>query len=160
MYTPPGCPRTSAESSPERSWLRHSLWAQDDWCKPQLWLSLTWTLTEPARVSRFSSIRWGPRWKAPLGTVMGIKCANLGKAFKIVPGIKPYPFLCTENFSQLWYIFQKLDIMRYSLSFIHTLVLIASCPPGVGRGVENNKWMNKSHNLSVEWPIAHFKMWV
>lgn len=75
---------------------------------------------------------------------MGSKCADIGKAFKIVPGIKP--------FSPLWHIFQRLFIMCHFLSWPH--ILTASSLPGTVLGSQKNKWMNKAHNLCVKLHIS------
>lgn len=105
-------------------------------------------LPQPSHVS----MKW--QWKTPPRTVLGIIFANKGKAFKIVPGIKPYIFLSIKNFSQPWHIFQKLGIMCYFLSFTHTNILITSYLLGTVLGIQNKKWMNKSHNLCVELHIS------
>lgn len=72
----------------------------DTWCLVSSLSSAThWRgqFTQPSRASSPPIYEVGWQWKAPLGTVVGSKCANIGKAFKTVPGIKPYMLLCIKN---------------------------------------------------------------
>ena len=79
-------------------WLKAQ--SPDTWCLVSSLSSAThWRgqFTQPSRASSPPIYEVGWQWKAPLGTVVGSKCANIGKASKTVPGIKPYMLLCIKN---------------------------------------------------------------